>query len=133
MKESIKYYSSYLIKGNCPSDSEISLLLKTVNFNIDKDYMDFIKTYDGCEGCFENGKCILFWKIKDLIKLNPYYDFIKECKSLFFIGSDGSNMGYAFDKQNGGIISIDFLDIGVQEPIQVAKNFEKFLEYLSKE
>lgn len=94
--------------------------------------MDFIQTYNGCDGFFDNDRYIGLWKIKDVIKLNPYYNFIKESEFLFFIGSDGSSLGYAFDKlKHSEIVSIDFLDIGVEIPTKVADSFENFLEYLA--
>ena len=133
MKKNIKHYLSYLTKRSSPNEIEFSSLLNKIDFNIDEEYVNFIKIYNGGEGCFENGKCVLFWQIRDIINLNPYYKFIKECENLFFIGSDGSSLGYAFNKQNEKIVSIDLLDIGVESPVQIANSFEKFLAYLSKD
>ena len=67
------------------------------------------------------------WALEDILALNPYYEDVKECENLFFFGSNGSNTGFAFNKIDGIIVSINFLDILDREPDFISKTFESFL------
>ncbi|MEO4004175.1 SMI1/KNR4 family protein [Flavobacterium sp. CAU 1735] len=131
MKKNIEKEIELLNKNDAPDNAIYSALLKKIDFEIDKDFLEFIKMYDGAEGNIGNNNYISFWNTEQLITLNPYYEYNKDCEELFFFGTDGSNLGYAFEKKNGQIISIDFLDISQIQPDVIADTFELFLSELS--
>jgi len=107
------------------------LYWKKIDFQIDKDYLGFIKKHNGAEGFLSRDNYLLLWNVEDLTALNPYYKDDPECKNYFFFGSDGSNLGYAFDKSNSDVIAIDFLEIGTTEPKFIATSFKLFINKLS--
>lgn len=122
-----------LNKNTSPNEDELNTLLMKIDFSIDKDYLLFINRYNGAEGFISKENYVLLWNIQDLIALNPYYEDEPQCNNYFFFGSNGSNLGYAFDKIKGGIISIDFLEIGSVEPFFIAKSFGAFGDNLSQD
>ena len=126
MKNTIDFYIGNLNKNTSPDDSDYEELIIKIDFKIDNDFLQLIKLFNGLSGPL-GSSYVLIWKIQEMIKLNPYYDFIEECSNLFFFGSNGSSLGYAFYKANGSIVSIEFLDIGIEKPVLIAKSFEDFL------
>lgn len=126
MKSSLQKLLQNLDKNDAPDPAAYSALLAKIDFRIDEDFLEFIKTYDGAEG--EMGRnYLMLWNIEDILALNPYYEDIPECEKLFFFGSDGSSYGYAFEKDGGKIVGIDFLDIGEKEADFHAESFIEFL------
>lgn len=118
-------------KNELPSQSLYQQLLDKIDFNIDEDYLDFIFKYNGAEGDIGSEAYLSLWDIENVLVCNPYYEDVEECKDLFFFGTEGSNYGYAFEKINGGVIGIDFLDIGNIPPNKIANTFKDFLIALS--
>lgn len=116
-----------------PQRSEIDILMKKLDFPIDTDFLQFIEQHDGAEGFLSHSNFVLFWNLEDLVSLNPYYPEVEASKQLFFIGSDGSNFGYAFNKNTGQIVGIDFMEIGRVEPKILASSFFEFLSKLANE
>jgi hypothetical protein len=131
MKQIIIKLIETLDKNSQSSDEIYFELLAKINFQIDIDFLEFIKKHNGAEGYIGGDNFLLFWTIEQLIALNPYYEEVEECKKLFFFGTDGSNLGYAFEKETGKIISIDFLDISTVNPDFISDSFELFLEKIS--
>ena len=111
MHKEIEKEMEQLNKNEAPDSIVYSALLQKINFNIDKGFIEFIKNHNGAEGNISENSYLILWNIEQLISLNPYYEDNKECEELFFFGTDGSNLGYAFDKKSGEVVSIDFLDI----------------------
>lgn len=121
-----------LSKNEIPSQSLYEKLLNKIDFNIDKEYLDFISKYNGAEGEMGTEKYISLWNIENILSLNPYYEDVEECLNLFFFGTDGSNYGYAFDKITGKVVGIDFLNIGNSDPNIITNSFKNFLTFLSQ-
>jgi len=120
-----------LNKNPPPNPDQLSNLINKIDFAIGNDYWDFIKNHDGAEGFLNDTNFIQLWGIDNLIALNPYYPNDPTCEELFFFGTNGSNLGYAFDKKTGGIISLDFIDIGVENPTATASSFTELINNLS--
>jgi len=120
-----------LNKNPSPNLDRLNNLMDKIDFAIDSDYWDFIKNHDGGEGFLNATNFIQLWGVDDLIALNPYYPNDLACEELFFFGTNGSNLGYAFHKRTGKIMSIDFIDIGVEEPQTIASSFTEFINSLS--
>lgn len=127
MKKIIEDIIAKLDKNPPPGESAYLSFMNKIDFKADEDFILFIKEYNGAEGFLNEDTFVLFWNIDDIIALNPYYVEIQDCDSLFFFGSDGSNLGYAFDKKKGNIVAIDFLEISERTPEIISENFESFL------
>lgn len=113
---------------------EYSLLLEKIDFDVDADYLSFIRRYNGAHGSINNAYLHL-WKIDELISQNPYYDESVDdgySSGLFFIGSDGGSIGYSIRKKDGVFIEIAFPDIGTDIPEkECGRNFNEFITYIS--
>ena len=120
-----------LKKNALPGVDAFNALLKKIDFLIDKDYLDFIKEHNGAEGFLSDDNFILFWNVEDLIALNPYYKHDPESNNYFFFGSDGSSLGYAFDKINNNVVAIDFYEFGTTKPKRMADSFKLFIDRLT--
>ncbi|UZT98212.1 SMI1/KNR4 family protein [Chryseobacterium fluminis] len=120
-------------KNEIPSQLLYEKLLQKIDFNIDKEYLDFIAKYNGAEGIVGLEQYLTLWDIQNILSCNPYYEDVKECFNLFFFGTDGSNYGYAFDKVTGNIVGIDFLDIGDVSPEVRGNSFKDFLISLNQQ
>lgn len=127
MNKDLSIILSRLDLNSAPPQEDLEALLQKADFDIDVDYIDFIKSHNGANGSLNENAYILLWKAKDVVELNPYYEGVEEADNLFFIGSDGSNLGYAFDKISNTIVAIDFLEIAYSEPEVIAKSFKDFL------
>jgi len=127
MKEIIKNILKTTNKNSAPTEQLYFELQEKIDFEIDNDYLEFIKEHNGAEGFLNENSFIQLWAIEDILALNPYYEDVKECENLFFFGSNGSNTGFAFNKIDGIIVSINFLDILDREPDFISKTFESFL------
>lgn len=121
-----------LFKNEIPSQTLYEKLIQKIDFNIDSDYLNFISKYNGAEGELGSEGYISLWDIENVLACNPYYEDVEECQNLFFFGTDGSNYGYAFEKNISKIVGIDFLDIGNVSPNIIANSFNNFIEVLNK-
>ena len=133
MKQIIHTTLNLLNKNIVPAHENIKLLLDTIDFTLDEDYLDFMIETNGAYGNISEEQYLILWKIEEVIMSNPYYNDIEECKNLFFVGSNGGNLGYAFLKANGKMTSIDFLDIGERDPEIIADSFSDFLVKISNQ
>lgn len=116
-----------------PSDQEITELMAKIDFEIDVNYLSFIKTHNGGDG-FVNDSFLQLWSIKDLILLNPYCEANIDngySNSIFFIGSNGSDTGYGIKKETGSFIDVPFIDMSDAEARDCGRNFLEFLLFLS--
>lgn len=118
-------------KNDIPSQSLYEKFIKNIDFSIDEDYLAFIAQCNGADGDIGNNEYLSLWDIENVLSCNPYYEDVQECLDLFFFGTDGSNYGYAFDKHTGGIVGIDFMDIGTLEPDKTGDSFAEFLNKLN--
>ncbi|HEY4327840.1 MAG TPA: SMI1/KNR4 family protein [Mucilaginibacter sp.] len=125
-------FSNNFEKNDKPSDVDFQAFMNKIDFPIDNDYLDFIKNHDGAEGLLDGGIYIMLWRIKDLIEINRSDEDLPEWDNYFFIGSDGSDLRYAFDKRDGSIRFIDLYQLGEVEPENFGTSFNLFLEVLSK-
>lgn len=127
MGSSIQEYTDRLDLNDTPAQHVFSRLVQKIDFEIDPDFLSFYKRHDGASGNVGKEGYVHLWNIDDIILLNPYYEDVPVCKELFFFGSDGSNLGYAFDKVTGSIVAIDYLEIGRSSPTYIADSFKGFL------
>jgi hypothetical protein len=132
MEEELIALISVLNKNESPSSAVFLAFLESLDFTVDKDFIDFIQSFNGAEGFIGKSDYLILWEIDDLMSLNPYYIDNKECEGLYFIGSNGSNFGYAFDKSTGKIVGIDFLEISEVQPELISNTFISFLRVLSE-
>ncbi len=121
-----------LAKNEIPSNSLYEKLLKKIDFNIDKEYLNFISKHNGAEGDVGTEQYLSLWDIENILACNPYYEDVEECLNLFFFGTDGSNYGYAFDKTTEKVVGIDFLEIGNSAPRILGDSFKDFLKSFNK-
>lgn len=117
--------------GSLPAKEDVSELIEKIDFDIDKDYLDFIKTYNGGEG-FVGEEFLSLWFISDIIKMNPYYKEDTYAKSIFFFGSNGGDAGYGFRKSDGVVFEVPYIDMSQECSIMLGSNFKEFLISLSK-
>jgi len=122
---------STLKKNDLPTADTFDAVVKKLDFPIDKDYLDFIQKHNGAAGFLNDEHYVLFWEVVDLIALNPYYKHDPKGNNYFFFGSDGSSLGYAFDKINDAIVAVDFYEFGIAEPTYIAPTFKLFIDKLS--
>lgn len=131
MDNNIDLLLSSFTKNDLPSHSLYTKFIETIDFDIDGEYLKFVSKYNGAEGSIGKDGYLSLWDIENVIACNPYYDDVEDCLNLFFIGTDGSNYGYAFEKNSGKIVGIDFLDIGEIEPLSIANSFIDLLRILN--
>jgi hypothetical protein len=115
-------------KNNKPELETLENLKRFIDFNIDLDFIELYSNHDGMEGNLNSGEFVLFWNISEIISLNPYFENVQICNELLFFGTDGSSLGYAFDKSNANIVSIDFYEIMEKKPIIIASSLLDFLK-----
>lgn len=126
--ENITKLISKFRKSEKPDLETVHNLNKKIDFKIDEAFIDFYTNNNGMEGDLMNSdEYIMFWKIEEIISLNPYFEEVPICDELMFFGTDGSSLGYAIDKKNSKFVSIDFYEIMEIAPTFVANSFYDFL------
>lgn len=116
-----------------PSALDIERLKIKISPANDVHFIEFYTACNGGSGLPKEDAPLLLWKIEEIDSLNPYYDDVESCFAFVFFGTDGSNNGYALHKETGKIVTIGFMEIGYEEPTEVASNFESFaLSLLNK-
>ena len=133
MNEFLQTQMQKLGCGQPPSRNEYYKLISEIDFPIDSTFLEWIEVCSQAEGPMSSRTYIQFWKIDDILTLNPYYKDLEAANRLFFFGSDGSSLGYAFDKENGNVVAIDFIDIGIADPVILGGSFVEFMENLARE
>jgi len=111
MNANILNLISPLYKHNQPSQKEIDLFLKILNFKYPEDYLDIIKEHNGLEGSI-GSSYIAVWPISEVIEINSQYaETDKMIADKYFIfGSNSGIYNYAFDKSAGSILELDMYD-----------------------
>ena len=131
MDNNIGLLLSNFTKNDVPSHSLYTKFIEAIDFDIDGGYLTFISKYNGAEGNIGKEGYLSLWDIENVLACNPYYDDVEDCLNLFFIGTDGANYGYAFEKTPEKIIGIDFLDIGETKPLPIANSLIDLLKILN--
>ncbi|HMH34413.1 MAG TPA: SMI1/KNR4 family protein [Puia sp.] len=121
---------SKLEKNEAPTNQLVQSLMLKINFQIDKDYLEFIRTYDGAEGTISEGSYLLLWRIKDLIELNPYYKDDDFSTKVFIIGSNGGGTAYGIKKDDDSFFKSTFLELA-DELEYCGKDFKEFLLHIA--
>lgn len=116
--------------GPAPTRQEYEKLVEKIDFPVDPDFLEWMQTCSEGSAFVASDRYLQFWRIADIVRLNPYYADIEEAKRVFFFATDGSNQGYGFEIQSGAIVSIDFLDIGYEKPEIVGYSFSEFMKNL---
>lgn len=125
-----------ITKNNKPNEDEISLLMNKIDFNIDQDYLNFIKLHDGAEGFIGESSYILLWGVGDLLSLNPYYEEAIDdgySGSVFLFGSNGGDTAYGIKKAGGIFFEAPFIGMSNDTSILRGNNFTEFLSFLSNQ
>ena len=110
-----------------PSEREVELFRKKIDFDLDSRFLELMTLCNGGEGFVTDQFFLQLWTMQQILELNPYYEDVEICRNLCFFGTDGSNLGFAFNKQTGQVVSIDFLELGRIDPRIEAASFAEFL------
>ena len=136
MKNLNTKFNKYIknIEKNEPADTKIiKEVEKELKVNLPIEYKEFIMITNGIEGEIGKNSYISLWKIEDLTILNNEYAVEKYTPGLLYIGSDGGNIAYGFDKRNKmKLIEIPFICVDYKEIKKCGESFLDFLEYLYK-
>jgi hypothetical protein len=114
-------------KNSPPTNDDIEIFLKNVNFQLPNGFIDFYRAANGADINGNYGYAILF-PLTDLFQLNSTYKVDIYAPEFFLIGSDGGGMAYAIEKETGDIFEMPFIGMSRDEAIFKSKNFQEFLE-----
>jgi hypothetical protein len=91
-----------------------------------------MSTSNGAEGQL-NGSYLILWPIEELFNLNEAYHVDEFAPGFFFIGSDGDDIAFAFDKETGELYEMPFIGMSREEAIFRAKDFPGFVNSLDED
>lgn len=99
--------------------------------DLPEDYSSFLLRYK--EHRLENKKHEVFlWQIEHLEQFNVEYESQLYAPNYYFIGSNGSGIGLAYNKNNYKLFTIPFIGMDEADALFVADNFKEFIELFKK-
>lgn len=102
--------------------------------NLPSDYLDFIQLHNGCVGFigkFDN--YIDFWKLENVLELNPYYPDEQFSKEVVIIGSDGGGTLYGYDLKDKCFFKTDVYEMTRDSSIKCGTTFLDLITKLELE
>jgi hypothetical protein len=113
------------------SQTELDNFISSLTFKYPRDYLEFIKTYNGGEGNLGEDYLYL-WNIEDMVAVNEVYEEEEETlyKKYYCFASNTGIFRYAFEKATGKIFEIDPYEESYQ--LYMGKSLEEFLINFSK-
>lgn len=103
-----------------------------LGFKFPEEYAGFLLESNGAEGPIGNAAYLVLWPLEKIKPYNQANEVGKYAPHLILFGSDGGDMGFAFDKRFATlpIVEIAYIDIGLEEPELLSQTFFEFLEYM---
>jgi hypothetical protein len=129
MNTNLELLKKLSARGKTSSELNQSLVSR-IDFDIDKNYLNYILDTNGGEG-FLGQSYVLLYEVNDLLALNPYYEDHDFCNRIFVIGSNGGDCAYAIKKETSEFLALPFLDMNEEACQFIGKNFNEFLGSLS--
>lgn len=117
-----------ILKNESTGLSEENLIdfEKDINWQLPKEYRDFLKEVDGGYGEINNNY-IEFWCINDIAF---YIDELDDSDEIILFASDGCGGAFAFDKNTYEILSIPMDCLERSYAKKIANNFSDFIVLL---
>lgn len=125
----INYFKNFT--KNPPLSSEmIQKIISGVNYSFPNGYIDIFEYMNGGDGMIGRYSYLILWKLDELTEANENYEVDEYAKGFVIFGSDGGGTAYAFQKENGNIVSFPFIGM-IDEGINfISSNFAGFLDKL---
>lgn len=100
-------------------------------FRIPSDYLDFLKTHNGGHGLVGRVPLVLF-RAEQIQEINDAARIGEFAPGLLIFASDGSGKSFAFDFRESKVKLVEFfdMDLGDEEPVEVATTFDGFIDAL---
>lgn len=133
MNSKFKYYlSDILFSEQGASEKAIENLLKQIDFQLPKEYIDLMREHNGGEGEMGEYGWLCLFPIEDLPDVNNSYGgLMTYIPDYYLIGKDAADTGFAFHKIYGTFHEFGLMSNFETDPIiYCGKDFSEFLEYL---
>ena len=117
---------------NEPCDySKILMLEKNFNFNLPRDYVEFMKKHNGGEGAIGKYGYLAVWSVEELFSYNYEKNGPILSDTLLYFASDRGGTLFAFKMESNSCTIIELQDdtIDVNEIETVASSFGDFVQY----
>lgn len=116
------------------TDESISDLERCVGKRLPATYVQLMKHSNGVECFLAEQNYLVLWPAEQLVGLNEAYCVAEFAPGLLLIGSDGADLGYAFDtrREPMPIVEVPLVGISHHAAKDVASNVEDFLGYLRR-
>ncbi len=128
-KPRLRKYIIQMKKNPGVSLSSLQNVQEELGFKFPVEYADFLLESNGAEGPIGNAYLVL-WALEKIKSWNQMYEVDKYAPHLILFGSDGGDMGFAFDKrfELPPIVEIAYMDLGLEEPKTRGRTFLEFME-----
>ena len=130
--DKLKIYLQGLDSGESISSEYIDSIERQIDFTFPKDYVLFMTQHNGAEGSIGESGYLALWTIDEIVELNFDYQVEQFALGLLLIGTDGGNVGYAYDTKNvlNPIVEVPLVGMSLKEANRCADTFNEFLKYL---
>lgn len=122
------------IKGmhiNAPINiKKISKVEKTLEVNFPEDYKEFLLKCNGAEGKIGKYSYLDLWNIDQVLDMNSEESVKKYTPNFLYIGSDGSELIYAFDYKSVmgfSVVQMPFESTDIKDAQICALTFNEFV------
>lgn len=114
------------------SQAAIRKLEQWIGKRLPAAYVELMKRSNGIEGFIAEKSYLVLWPVEQLAELNEAYSTAEFAPGLLLVGSDGAEMGYAFDTRHEPmpIKEVPFIGMSHEEAKPIAETVNGFLEHL---
>jgi hypothetical protein len=133
MSETIKEIIADLTLYPPATEESLKDVERKVGFRFPVEYREFMLMTDGAEGVLGTNSYLVIWHIGEVIELNEGYAVEEFTPGIFYFGSDGGGMAFAFDTREEQIPIVEFPveSINIEDVRLCGKTFNDFLQELS--
>jgi len=116
------------------TQASLARLEEALGLQLPGSYLDLMRRSSGVEGFVAEDRYLMLWPVEQIAELNEGCSVAEFAPGLLLIGSDGAEIGYAFDTrfEPMPVKRVPFVGMSHEEAKTVARTFEGFLDYLKR-
>lgn len=99
-----------------------------------QDYRVFLMESNGFEGFVGPDSYVSMWQVEDLSQMNEAYGVSEFCPGLTLLGTDGSDSGYGFVREQGEVryVEVPLVGMSLESMSAVSGRLDEFVSKLAR-
>lgn len=120
-------------KGEGATEASLTAVEEWIGKRLPTAYREFMMRSNGAEGFVTDSTYLVLWPAEQITELNEAYSVSEFAPGLLLIGSDGADVGFAFDMRNEAAVvkEVPFVGMSHEEARTIGEDFNSFVQRLS--